>query len=246
MHKTSPLTLLVALALFSTPALAQEGRIGQVYFMEVAPENNAEWLEAYGKHVDFHRQNNDDWAWPVWQITSGPRTGQYAIGTFGHEWQDFDRDFEAKDVENAWRTMVPLSKSYSSEYWIYFPDRSRPPESLEHSLLVLQYNRLKAGMGNQYWRANDKINAALKKANWHRHSLTSIIVNSGQNGWVVRASPRSGFAEMGRSPGFVEAMTEAYGEDEFEAIMSSSREAVEESYSEVWTFMPELSYAPGN
>lgn len=55
----------------------------------------------------------DTWVWLVWRIESGPLTGTYAIGTFNHDWSDFDSppvDLTFAEA-NRQETMLPYAES---------------------------------------------------------------------------------------------------------------------------------------
>ena len=54
------------------------------------PGMKAAYEEGVKKHQQWHKEHNDTWTFNVWQITSGPRTGDYVHVTSGHQWGDFD------------------------------------------------------------------------------------------------------------------------------------------------------------
>lgn len=119
-------TLLLSLA---DTAFAQEGGdVGRVVFVTPKAGMVQQWEEAYRRHVDWHRGRNDSWSWPVWQIISGERSGQFAIGTFGHKWKDMDRgDFGVQNSADAQKNQGQFAESVVFEFWAYDEGLSRPP-----------------------------------------------------------------------------------------------------------------------
>ncbi|HBD08921.1 MAG TPA: hypothetical protein DCZ69_11735, partial [Syntrophobacteraceae bacterium] len=50
----------------------------------------AQLEQAIRTHMEWRRQQQDEWRWSVWEYVSGSSQGRYAVATFGHKWGDFD------------------------------------------------------------------------------------------------------------------------------------------------------------
>ena len=236
----------VSVFVLVAPVVAQEEAqtVGQLFFVQPKGGEVLQWEAAYKKHVDWHRSKKDTWSWPVWEIVSGERTGQYVIGTFGHPWKDLDRgEFGAADRADAIANQGARG-TVAVELWRSLPELSRPPEG-EPALAVAYYSHLNQGMMDDYMRAVRKINDAISKANWGGGGYRSVVVASGEDPTVVRWSARSSWGDFGpaETP-FMEMMEKAYGRQEVASIMDTITRSTHCRRSEVWASRPDLSYEP--
>ena len=230
------------------PAVAQEEAetMGQLFFVQPNGGEVLQWEAAYKKHVDWHRSKNDTWSWPVWEIVSGERTGQYVIGTFGHPWKDMDRgEFGAADRADAIANEGPHVEAFTVELWRNLPELSRPPEG-PPALAVANYSHLNQGMQGEYMEAIRKIHDAISKAeDWGGGYFRGIVVASGEDPTVVRWAARSTWGDF--QPGetsFMEMMEKAYGRQETASIMDTINRSTHCRRSEVWARRPDLSSGP--
>ena len=74
----------------------------------------------------WHKSQNDSWSWTVWEITTGEGTGNYLVGSCGHDWKDSDgrEKFQADDSANANSTMGPYLASETMAYYVQRSDLS--------------------------------------------------------------------------------------------------------------------------
>ena len=50
----------------------------------------------------WHKAQNDQWAWDVFQVTTGPDTGTYIIASGNHQWAEMERwDAKMGDADTA-------------------------------------------------------------------------------------------------------------------------------------------------
>ncbi len=84
--------VVVSMLLLAVPAVAQDkgGNIVAVHCNIVQPGAAAKYEEGFMKHMDWHGKQNDPWTLLVWQVITGPDSGTYCSGSFGHNWEDFD------------------------------------------------------------------------------------------------------------------------------------------------------------
>ena len=119
----------VGVALLSVaPVLAQKSPdVCQVSFWTAKPGAAAAWAEGRKKHMEFHKQQKDAFAWYTWEVINGDRAGSFITGTFDHYWKDFDgrEAFDALDAADVAKTSGPATESSSDGYWIHMGDASR-------------------------------------------------------------------------------------------------------------------------
>ena len=248
MHRLIPLLLAVAMAVLSLPVLAQEpGNVGMIIFVQPQAGKVVEYETAYKEHAAWHREQNDSWNWPVWQIRSGPRTGQYAVASFGREWKDFDERGELgeKDQAHALANLVPLTQNSKREYWVYQPGLSNPPTDGGGTNGVVYYTHLNQDMAQEYNVAARKIQAAIAKSDWAGKYFRNSVVASGEDPTIVRWSVRESWADFAPpETSFPEMLESEYGRAEAQSILDTLNRATHCRRSEIWVYRSDLSYSP--
>lgn len=82
--------LFVCLFSFTGPSGAEGQSVGRIVFLTAKAGHKAHLEEAIRTHMEWRKQQQDEWRWIVWEYVTGSTPGRYAIATFGHEWGDFD------------------------------------------------------------------------------------------------------------------------------------------------------------
>jgi hypothetical protein len=246
-----PFLLLVVLCLAATLAAAQTQSVAsvcEIHVNKVKAGMTPQYEQARAKHMAWHKGQNDSWSWAVWEITTGEGTGNYLVGSCGHDWKDFDgRDkFQVADSTNANSTMGPYLASETMGYYVQRPDlspatASGPPPpylSVTHFFLrpegVLDFND-----------GVKKASAAMAKAMPNNPSNWYSLANGGRGPEVVLVRDLKSISELQGVPGKTvdQIVQEAYG-DQGAAVMVAIRKAYDRSYSELLHFRPDLSYMP--
>jgi hypothetical protein len=109
-------------------------RVGRFTFLTPKAAVGPDLAEAYKKHLNWHRQANDQWTWFGWQIITGDRVGTIVDATLV-TWDDLNRpvdpaadiaDFaavvgpELRDANvQIWRERTSLGQPFPSEPGIY-------------------------------------------------------------------------------------------------------------------------------
>lgn len=107
-------TWLAALALFSISigcgAQEKPGAYARIVTISPHPGKDAEFTAGYERHIQWHKNNKDPWAWYGWTVVLGPRLGYFMDGTFGHPAQDFDNAIKpAEDVADNNANVAPYA-----------------------------------------------------------------------------------------------------------------------------------------
>ncbi len=243
-------SVILLTALF-VPVAAQEpdGPLGQVFFVRPTPASVPEFEESLKKHMQWH-QKNDDWAWLVWEIASGDRTGTYAIGSFGHAWADLDERSEAGGEDRAdWFAGGGPSNvaDQTVEFWSSQSELSRPPEEGGAPPSgVAYYTHLNPGMTGAYLGAAQKIQTAIEKADLPVHYFRAALVASGESNTSIRWAVRENWAAFGQTPqtSFPEMLEATHGRQEAQSILDTLAAATHCQRSEIWTFRQDLTFLP--
>jgi hypothetical protein len=242
-----------ALLLGAVPLLAQvqPKTVGEVLFVAAKPGSAADFEAATKRHMQWHRQQNDAWAWIVWVVVSGERMGQYVVGTFGHDWKDFDdrANFEKEDTANAMSLIGPYIQSLTGSFYAVRPDLSlnRPsPGGQPSAMSTVTTVLLKPGSSVEAEEAIKEINAAIKKTDWPaKPSAWYQLLNGGEGPTLVMVTAREKWADF-QPPEkeFGQMLGESYGKMGAENLFHKFYGNVRSARSEIIRFRPDLSYIP--
>jgi hypothetical protein len=230
--------------------LAQDkpGTIARVGVFEPKPGTAQQFEQARKKHFEFHRKNNDSWAWFTWEVISGEHTGRYVTGTFGHHWKDFDAwdKLEKADSADADATMGPYIQAEFPRYYAYLPDASHPPEGKEPtSFAQVTHFYVKLSGVQAFMAAIKEAKQGLDKVNWPVRTFWYQMVTGGEGPEFVLVVARSSWADF--EPGtktLDEALAEVYGPQKAIAVVGAVRDNTRYTYSELLRYRPDLSYIP--
>jgi len=236
------------------PLVAQQaGKIAEIHFNRIKPNMVQQYENGRKKHMAWHKNQKDAWSWYTWQITTGDNTGNYVVGSFGHEWKDFDARgdrFVQADSADALMNMGASLASEDESYYTLRPDMSLNPESNPPSpLITVSHFMLNPEGINDFIEGVKKVNEGIKKTNFPLSgpSRWYQLVNGGQGPHFVLVGDRANWAAF-QSPTdktLDMMMEEAYGKDQGAAILTSLRKAMHSSFSEALTYRPDLSYIAG-
>ena len=253
MQRRCIINVLVSLTLLAGHStFAQEtpgsGNVGRMYFSKPMPGHVAEYIEAIKKHNDFHRSKGDSWTWNMFEIVSGAESGQYLIGTWWHQWSDFDNPpvSAAEDNADYLENIVPHEASWKGEHVIYMPDHSYPPEDMSVQPLYVVYRvKIKPVFAEAYLNAIKKFPEAARKAGVNLRYFFWRVADGGTVPSFYISVPFSSWADRGeQGTPFEEILTKAYGRGEAHAILHTFDKATAYETNMVLEYRPELSYVP--
>lgn len=249
MRKPCLVVIVICLAASLAVSQAQSpASVCEIHVNKLKPGMTSQYEQARAKHMAWHKSQNDSWSWAVWEITTGENTGNYLVGTCGHEWKDFDgRDkFQVADSANANSTIGPYLAAETMAYYVQRTDLGPatspgPPPPYLH---VLHFFVKPEGV-NDFTDAVKKVGAGIAKTNFPAGRVNWYSLASGGRGpEFVLVFEYKSIAEM-QGPGKTldAMMQEAYGE-QGAAVLATLRKAYYSTYSELLHFRPDLSYMP--
>jgi hypothetical protein len=246
---TASLLLSCALAV---PTLAQtpSGNVAQVFVNVPKPGMRNQYEAGRKNHMAWHRSQNDAFTWYTSEVLNGDHAGSYIVGTFGHEWKDFDgRDkFEAADGVDAAASMGATQSGSQQAFYLYRPDMSRHDAAAQGppNMSSVTFFHLKPEGVNDFTSGVMKVKAAQDKSKWPWHSDWYQLANGGEGPTFVLVQPRANWAAFQAPDKTLDTlMEESYGKKEGAAILASLRQAIRTTYSEAIRYRPDLSYIPG-
>ena len=249
--KTRVALLAVAVLMFAAAGvMAQEGpgMLARAYYLNVSPGNMLAFEEAYAKHIDWHKQKNDDWTWETWQVTTGDSIGTYVLRTPGHHWADFDANPELRkeDSRDYLNNVAKYVDSLSSNIEMVLPDVSRLPEGDGTAKMVAVYRmKVRYGYSEEFRHAIKKAHEAIVESEWPRYYVWLSLVSGGEqpvftlvrlhDNWASMAPPETGFWGM---------MEEVYGAAEAHSLRDIFRRVVESQVTLTARYREDLSCKP--
>lgn len=228
---------------------AQPESVARIGVFQPKPGMTSQFEQGRKRHNQWHRSQNDSWAWDTWEVLIGENAGQYVTGTFGHKWADFDAfatKLEKADTADSNQNIQPYVQFAKPFLYAYLPDISRPPAGdTPAPLAQLLHFHLKQGAEMDFEQTIRKIHEAIQKTNWPAHYMWYALVSGGPGPQMTLVLPHDNWADFKEpEPSFPQMLENAYGKDEAQAILKSFGTTVESERSEIIRYRPDLSYRP--
>jgi hypothetical protein len=221
----------------------------EVHRVTPRPGMRAQLEAGRAKHMAWHKQQGDTWAWHVWEVTTGPETGSYIVGSPGHQWTDFDA-WNARmakgDSADAAVNLQPYQESSEMSYWVMLADASRPPaQGSQLVMATFTTYHLKPGTSDRFREAMRTISAALDKGNFPLRSIWYSLANGGPVNTYAVLTPRASMADMALpQPTLRQVVETSIGRAAADAAFDAFSDSVESGSSELLQLRPDLSYLP--
>jgi hypothetical protein len=225
--------------------------IVQVIAGRAKPGSETQYIEGRKRHAEWHRAQNDKWAWHAYDVITGDATGVVVTVSSPHKWADRDgrEQFVRQDQADVMKNIVPYAEPHEFSIWRERSDMSRagapkasdPPTpyfTVQHFLLnpdampgfVDNVKRISAAL--------DKVNSPAPKGLWYQ------LLNGGEGPHFVLVTPRKNWAAF-ESPR--ETVDESVGRAlgaEGATVLSNLRKGIRRGWTETLHHNDELSYHP--
>jgi hypothetical protein len=194
------------------------------------------WIANFeGHHVYF---------W--YEILTGPDTGKYIARTAGHNWADFDAEYDwQKESGEVFKTNV-LPHIENVEIWFTreWSDFSHWPESFDgytHYHVETWYVR--SGQYRAFREGLKKITDSLKAGDFPGYWGVFSVESGGHGNQMELVTANRGWSDMSeKNPSFYEVMSKALGgEEALNAFMSDWGSTFKAGESRMVKLMPEAS-----
>ncbi len=121
--------LLSLAALFvsmSVSAQTERGPYARIAFLRPHDGATVDFEAGYIRHLDWHRQAKDPWAWYGWSIWAGERQRWFVYATFGHTAASLDQPVNpADDERDNIVNVTPHAQFAGNGLYEYLPTLSR-------------------------------------------------------------------------------------------------------------------------
>ena len=229
------MTVAVCAGMGVLAAVEQQSTVARIVVWEPKPGMTKEMEEGYKHHLEWHRRNDDRWAWDGWTITSGDRYGYFVDGTFFRTWNELDNPVAptADAADNAVNVLPYASVRSASVYDELRGLSNLRPDELQLPLMTFCYVDVAPGR-------NAEFESAIEKAvSEDKHRLPHAIFRSATDAsrYLVML-PGEHASSLREHAEFLSRMLQAAAHEGHGAAL------VEHVRAETARRRPELSYAP--
>lgn len=227
-----------------------ENNLCRVYFSMPKADQVQQFEAGRKKHNQFHRSQNDSFAWNTFQVETGDYTGRYVTSTCGHSWKDFDvweNKMGKADAADAAQNFGSYLVSATNGFYLYRADMSlAPPNQPPAPRTAVTIYLLKPGATTDFIATVKKINDALsKQSDWPKTSGWLQLQNGGESPTFVLVNARQNWADFKPLPKSVrDVLVETYGEDTANQILKTLGDSTDHIWTEEALYRPDLSYVP--
>jgi len=231
------------------PLAAQEQEGNNVARMAVITAKDGHDEALIKAITDYHHwvanfEGHHEYTW--YQILTGPNTGKYAARTGGHNWADFDAEYEwEKEAGEVFQSNVA---THIENVEVYFTSEmtefSNWPESFEgYTHYSVEDWYVKNGQLGKFRRGLKRIVDTLKAGGYPNHWGFFDMASGGYGGQIRLVGANKGWGGLeDEDPSFFDIMSkELGGEEEFDAFMSDWGSTFKSGPNWMVKLMPEAS-----
>jgi len=199
--------------------------------------------------TDYHHwvakfEGHFEYTW--YEILTGPNTGKYAARSGGHNWADFDAEYDWQKEADAYfeENVGPYIDSAQRMMTEEMGDYMHWPENFEgYTHFNVENWYIKNGHGYAFRSGLKQIVDTLKAGNYGGYFGFYSVASGGHGNQIQLVTGHKGWSDMAdKDPSFTDLMTkELGGEEQFRAFMSEWAETFKTGDN--WTVrrMPEAS-----
>ena len=107
-------------------AQAEQGPYARIAILRPNDGDTVDFEAGYIRHLEWHRQAKDTWAWYGWTIWAGERQRWFVYATFGHSAASLDSPVSpAEDERDNISNVTPHAQYLGNALYEYLPALSR-------------------------------------------------------------------------------------------------------------------------
>ncbi|MBX7153003.1 hypothetical protein K1X84_15350 [bacterium] len=199
----------------------------------------------YKRHLTWHADNKDPWAWYGWQVIGGDDVGLFVDGTFGHTWEDFDRPVApAADAADNALNVTPYAAFLNFSHYMRMEPLSNDAalESRKPSALI-EWHRYEIKPGTEIDFENILAayhSALMKEKNLRQHAVYKLVNGGNQPSYIVMF-PIEKLSEIGLSENGMAELLSKYKDEKNLQKMTS---VISHHVSSILRYRADMSYIP--
>jgi hypothetical protein len=108
------------------PAQSEKGPYARIAVLRPHDGDTVDFEAGYIRHLDWHRQAKDSWAWYGWTIWAGDRQRWFVYATFGHSATSLNNPVSpAEDERDNISNVTPHAQFVGNALYEFLPAASR-------------------------------------------------------------------------------------------------------------------------
>jgi hypothetical protein len=241
--------LAAALGILPASSQAQDagGNIAQTVIVDPLPGHGLAFEEGMKAHQENMIRAGDESVWVTFEIVAGERSGQFMVGSFGHDWADFDQA-PPVDPARAQESMADNIMPHVGDFRVQWMERlvdlgGWTPDSPQAPMYEVVSFQVRTGMDSAFENFLKKMKHALEEAGTMPAYSVFVPVLGGNGGQWAISVPHQTMAEFGGpSRDWMEQLlVQVYGHADMQVIIDGLNAAVESTTSELFVLRPDLS-----
>jgi hypothetical protein len=235
-----PLITCTALVAQETPIVNSGG------YSKIIKGKEASFEKAVASHVaKWH--GPDQWSTFAAIVMSGPRSGEYFMGTTNHYWKDYADRVMTKAHNDNWENLVYKHVEDQSGMMFLTKDSKASYNDRSAPMSEITWYYAKPGKRGKMVELLRKGAEAANKADYDGNYGVYRVVSGGkQNGILAIVTRMDSMADMAfTGPSNKEMWVNAYGEEVFNQAVKDWYDSFTKSQSEILRLIPEMT-TPSN
>lgn len=248
---TALLALCAATQVLAQTAAGAGDLVVQVIAGRAKPGSEAQYIEGRKRHVEWHRAQNDKWAFHTYDVISGEATGSQITVSSPHKWADRDarEQFMRDDQADVMKNIAPSALPAQVSFWRPRTDMGRAggpkPADPPTPYFTVQHFILNADAMPGFVESAKRVSAAVDKANYPApKGLWYQLLNGGESPHFVLVTPRKNWAEFEPPKETLDEAVKRGGAAEGTAALMNLRKGTKRQWTEIVRHNDELSYHP--
>jgi len=239
--------LVLATVFLALPAQAQENDgVATTVLITPKPGHDKQLVDAIIEYHHFVAQFEGHFEYRWYEVLTGPNTGKYAARSGGHNWSDFDAEYEwqAQAQEMFENTVAPHIEHAQNMITEEMSDFMHWPESFDgYTHFNIQNWYVKNGQWAGFRKGLKQIVDTLKEGGYPGYFGLYSVSSGGHGGQVQLVSGHKGWSDMAdKDPSFSDLMTKKLGgEQQFQAFMTEWTDTFKSGDNWTVRLMPDAS-----
>ncbi len=218
----------------------------QSRLLKVSPENVAAFEAAAAKKTKMYNSKDGQPTYLTFKILTGPDAQHYVRMQTATNISEFDK-IDVEGDENWQKTTGSLHTSEGNNILRANDSASYTPVNsprVNHRRVLIY--KIKAGMGDDFWRYRTRLVKALESAKWPKSVITLNCISGCDGDWVQVRYHHENFEDEYETienafPGVIKKYNELFGNDSYEQDNQRMRMSVEENRTRHLQLLPALS-----
>jgi quinol monooxygenase YgiN len=239
----------VSLLAVASPVIAQDEEtndgLARMVHIRAKAGHSQDLEKAITEYHHYMGDKEGAWRYQWYSILTGPNSGDYLARSGGHNWADFDADFDWQDEAGAKFRAEVAPYIEDADVMLTRTDQERgiwPDDISGYEYYTVTEWHIMPGHGSDFSEGLTKIDGALKEGGWPNYYSFFYTVSGGHGNTITLVSPRKNYADMApKEPEFMDVMKEAMGEEEAEKFLDGWYKTFKRGDYYMVAYRPELS-----